>query len=215
MDCGGESGHQDPRGPYGRRGARSRRGGRAEGRSDTAPGRYGHDGLPAVREDGRGPRPGGSRRPVRRPQRHPTRLQEPRRPPLPAGLRRQIRHPLLPPGERHLPLLARRAIRQAWRDARRGGFPHDFLRSSRLHSDRGRRPRRGPRYGRTTLPDPRSQGRRRRADRGPLGLGDAERCDPRALEEAGCQGRSRAHLRVFTALGLRPWTSRDGPRSAT
>ena len=168
MDCGEESGHQDPRGPHGRRGVGSRRGSRAEDRSDTAPGRNGHDGLFAVREDGRGARHGGSRGPVRRPQRHPTRLQESRRPPLFAGLRRQIRSPLLPSRERHLPLPARGTLRQARRDARGGGFAYDFLWRPGLHSDRGRRPRRGTRDGRPALPDPCSQGRRRRAYRGPL-----------------------------------------------
>ena len=44
---------------------------------------------------------------------HPARPQEPRRPPLLAGVRSEVRHVLLAAGQRHLPLPARRALRQA------------------------------------------------------------------------------------------------------
>ena len=47
-----------------------------------------------------------------------------------AGLRRRIRLHYSRPGERHLPLPARGALRQARRDARGGGFAYDFLRRS-------------------------------------------------------------------------------------
>src|SRR5215212_11280282 len=208
VSYGGESGHQDPQGPHGEWFARAWRGGGAEDRPDAVAGRDGHDGLFAVRADGGGEGPGGLRRPVRGPQHYPAGPQEPRRPPLLAGVRRKVWHVLLAARERHLPLPARRALRQTRRDPDRGRLPHHHIWGFKLYRHRGRRARRSARHGRPALRDPSAQGRRCRAYRGATGLGDAEGRDPGASTASWGAGRPRARLRVLRARGRKH--RRDG-----
>lgn len=143
-----------------------------EARSD------GNDGADAIRGAGSPPREGGTSGPVRRSQRRPARLQEPRRPPDAASARAQAWPPLLAPGKRHQPLHPHGALRQASSDDGRRRLAHHPGGLPRDGRNRSGRARRGGRARGASIRDRLSRGRRglpRRRATAPLGPGQGHR----------------------------------------
>ena len=149
-------------------------------------------GVPRVQRRARGA--------VRRPQRRPARLQEPRRPPHAAGAGAQVRALLLAPGQRDQPLRPLRALRQARRDPGRRRLAHDHQRRAGHDRDRRRRARRRRRHGRLPVRDRLPEGRRGPA-RGRRWRGRG--CRRRTSSSSCCAGvaRSGGKNKVFEFTG--------------
>ena len=148
---------------------------------------------------------GRARRSVRGPQRHPARLQEPRRPPHAPGALPALRDPLLAARQRHLPLRAHRALRPARRDPRGGRLAHHHQRRARDDRDRRRRARRGGGHGRPPLRDrvpARGGGAPRGQARAAVGSGQGR--DPRAAEAPDRARRAEQGVRVHRRGHGRP-----------
>ena len=157
-----------------RRRSESRLGDLGPHRPGAAAGRDGNDGADAIRGAGSPPREGRTSGPVRRSQRRPARLQEPRRPPDAASARAQAWPPLLAPGKRHQPLHPHGALRQASSDDGRRRLAHHPGGLPRDGRNRSGRARRGGRARGASIRDRLSRGRRglpRRRATAPLGPG--------------------------------------------
>ncbi len=171
---------KNPQSAPSRRRLRRGPGDRHPHRSDPDPGRHGDHGVPPVRGHGPAGHQDGSVRLLRGPQHRPGRLRERRRSQVPAVHRLALRARVLPPGQRHLPPGAPRALRQARHHAAGQRQPHPHGRRRRPDRHRRGRPRRG-----------RGHGRRQLLPRGPEGVPCPAHGRTEALGHG--QGRGPAH----------------------
>src|SRR4051812_37871301 len=171
---------------------------RARRRPGPARGRDRDDGRDAVRGARRRPRAGAARRLLRRPQRPRPRPAQHGRRALAAGVLRALRRAVLAAGQRHLPLCAPRALREARRGPRRRRLAHVDGGGARDARDRRGGPRRRGRDGGSRVRAERAAGRRRRADRLARAVGPGQGRHPRA---AAPPRRARRVGRIFEFTG--------------